>query len=59
MLTYSLPFPTPAEGWLGAYVLVPLSSGSATGYVVGVADREPEGEFQVRPILEVLDDSAG
>jgi primosomal protein N' (replication factor Y) len=58
VLTYSLPFPTPAEGWLGAYVLVPLSSGSATGYVVGVADREPEGEFQVRPILEVLDDSA-
>lgn len=58
MLTYALPAEEPADGWLGAYVLVPLAGGSATGYVIGLTDQPPEGDFHIREIEEVLDDSA-
>ncbi|MBD3177971.1 MAG: primosomal protein N', partial [Armatimonadia bacterium] len=58
VLTYGLPRQAPEAGWLGAYVLVPLGGGFATGYVIGVTDQEPGGDFRVKRIEEVLDDSA-
>jgi primosomal protein N' (replication factor Y) len=58
-LTYAAPAGADAEHLVGAYVLVPLGSGVATGYVVGVSDEPPEGDFAVKPIREVLPASAG
>lgn len=57
-LTYSVPEALRGGDLLGAYVLVPLTGGLATGYVVGLSDEPPESEFRVREIVDVLEGSA-
>jgi len=57
-LTYSVPPALRGKDLLGAYVLVPLATGLATGYVVGLSHEPPEGEFEVKGIVDVLERSA-
>lgn len=59
-LTYAVPPELAADsaGLPGAYVLVPLGNGLATGWVIRLATEPPEGEFAVKPVHEVLAGSA-
>ncbi len=59
-LTYAVPHELMADPseLPGAYVLVPLGNGLATGWVIRLSDRAPEGDFTVKPVREVLAGSA-
>lgn len=42
---------------IGARVLVPFSRRALTGVVVSGSDERPEGDFKVRPVRELLDNT--
>ncbi len=52
---YSVPKESQEKVGKGSRVLAPFGRQSLTGYVVKILRRRPSGDFQLKPILEVLD----
>lgn len=53
--TYSVPGDSHKNVGEGSRVLAPFGRQSLTGYVVRILHRRPSGDFELKPILEVLD----
>ncbi len=53
--TYSVPEESRNKVSAGSRVLAPFGHQSLTGYVIRILHRRPSGDFELKPILEVLD----
>ncbi len=52
---YAVPEPLRGRAAVGMRVLVPFGRKLLTGFIIGLSDQPPGGEFRLRPIRELLD----
>jgi primosomal protein N' (replication factor Y) len=54
--TYRVPHELAAKVDRGMRILAPLGSQDLTGFVVGIRRRRPSGDFEIKTLIELLDD---